>query len=113
MSTPAATHAKTALPGRVDVSVASDVLGDMSGVVSDILANAGGVAVSYFEWVQANQAFWWTEWEVEDRLAHRMNLAWEHTSEFAARRGLPLQTVATTSAMDAVATAHRPRGLYP
>lgn len=57
MSTPAATHAKTALPGRVDVSVASDVLGDMSGVVSDILANAGGVAVSYFEWVQANQAF--------------------------------------------------------
>ena len=41
-------------------------------VVPDILANAGGVVVSYFEWVQANQAYWWTEREIEDRLEHRM-----------------------------------------
>jgi len=34
-------------------------------VVPDILANAGGVVVSYFEWVQANQAYWWTEREIE------------------------------------------------
>ena len=41
-------------------------------VVPDILANAGGVIVSYFEWVQANQAYWWRADEVETRLAARM-----------------------------------------
>ena len=41
-------------------------------VVPDILANAGGVIVSYFEWVQANQAYWWSADEVEARLADRM-----------------------------------------
>lgn len=82
-------------------------------VVPDILANAGGVVVSYFEWVQANQAFWWTEREVEDRLRQRMNHAWARTSEFADRRGLPLRTAATTLAVEAVASAHRLRGLYP
>ena len=41
-------------------------------VVPDILANAGGVIVSYFEWVQANQAYWWSVDEVETRLADRM-----------------------------------------
>jgi glutamate dehydrogenase (NAD(P)+) len=52
------------------ILAAADVL-----VVPDILANAGGVVVSYFEWVQANQAFWWTADEVEARLAARMDLA--------------------------------------
>ncbi len=46
-------------------------------VVPDILANAGGVIVSYFEWVQANQAYWWSEDEVEARLADRMARAWD------------------------------------
>ena len=46
-------------------------------VVPDILANAGGVVVSYFEWVQANQAYWWTESEVQTRLAERMTAAWQ------------------------------------
>ena len=41
-------------------------------VVPDILANAGGVVVSYFEWVQAQQAYWWTEAEIEQKLADRM-----------------------------------------
>jgi glutamate dehydrogenase (NAD(P)+) len=82
-------------------------------VVPDILANAGGVVVSYFEWVQANQAFWWTEREVEERLAQRMSLAWERTTAFAESRGLPLRAAATTLAVNAVAEAHRMRGLYP
>lgn len=82
-------------------------------VVPDILANAGGVVVSYFEWVQANQAFWWSEREVEERLATRMSLAWQRTSDFAAQHTLPLRTAATTLAVKAVADAHRQRGLYP
>ena len=45
-------------------------------VVPDILANAGGVVVSYFEWVQAQQAYWWTEAEIEQKLADRMARAY-------------------------------------
>ena len=83
-------------------------------VVPDILANAGGVVVSYFEWVQANQAYWWSEDEVEDRLADRMTSAWQQVR----RRGrrdcdLPLRTAATCLAVDRVAEAHQLRGLYP
>ena len=79
----------------------------------DILANAGGVVVSYFEWVQANQAFWWTEAEVEERLARRMSLVWQRTNQFASQHGVPLRTAATSLAVNAVADAHRMRGLYP
>ena len=82
-------------------------------VVPDILANAGGVVVSYFEWVQANQAFWWTEAEVEERLARRISLVWQRTNQFASQRGVPLRTAATSLAVNAVADAHRMRGLYP
>ncbi|WP_229052402.1 Glu/Leu/Phe/Val dehydrogenase [Aeromicrobium sp. Leaf350] len=82
-------------------------------VVPDILANAGGVVVSYFEWVQANQAFWWSEAEVEERLATRMSLAWDRTTEVAAKHDVSLRSAATGLAVGAVAEAHRLRGLYP
>ena len=82
-------------------------------VVPDILANAGGVVVSYFEWVQANQAFWWTADEVEARLADRMTAAWEQVNTHAAALGLPLRTAATCLAVERVAQAHLQRGLYP
>ena len=82
-------------------------------VVPDILANAGGVVVSYFEWVQANQAYWWTEAEVEARLKERMIGAWEQVSGYAAGRGLSLRTAATALAVERVAEAHTLRGLYP
>lgn len=82
-------------------------------VVPDILANAGGVVVSYFEWVQGNQAFWWTEDEVNNRLRQRMDLAWQEVSSFAAGHRLPLRTAATTLAVERVARAHQLRGLYP
>ncbi|GAA1825664.1 Glu/Leu/Phe/Val family dehydrogenase [Agromyces salentinus] len=82
-------------------------------VVPDILANAGGVIVSYFEWVQANQAYWWRADEVETRLEERMLNAWQHVLGYAETRGLSLRTAATALAVERVADAHRLRGLYP
>lgn len=82
-------------------------------VVPDILANAGGVVVSYFEWVQANQAYWWSEAEVEERLATRMRLAWDAVVDHADRHSVTLRTAATCLAVERVVKAHLLRGLYP
>ncbi|GAA0319356.1 Glu/Leu/Phe/Val dehydrogenase dimerization domain-containing protein [Kineococcus aurantiacus] len=82
-------------------------------VVPDILANAGGVIVSYFEWVQSNQTYWWSADEVESRLEARMLSAWEQVVRFAADRRLSLRAAATALAVGRVAEAHRLRGLYP
>ena len=82
-------------------------------VVPDILANAGGVIVSYFEWVQANQSYWWSEAEVESRLAERMTASWHRVHDFAHSRGLTLRQAATSLAVETVAQAHLRRGLYP
>lgn len=82
-------------------------------VVPDILANAGGVVVSYFEWVQANQAYWWSETEVEARLADRMSSAWQEVLAESRLHNLSLRIAATCLAVRRVAEAHRQRGLYP
>lgn len=82
-------------------------------VVPDILANAGGVIVSYFEWVQANQAYWWTEDQVEHRLVERMHEAWSLVRDESARAGRSLRDTATAIAVARVAEAHQIRGLYP
>lgn len=82
-------------------------------VVPDILANAGGVVVSYFEWVQANQAYWWTESEVEQRLVQRMHQAWDDVTAYAAGHQQSLRLAATCMAVERVYQAHRVRGLYP
>jgi glutamate dehydrogenase (NAD(P)+) len=82
-------------------------------VVPDILANAGGVIVSYFEWVQSNQAYWWSASEVDHRLEHRMLQAWHQLLDAASARGLTLREAATVTAVERVADAHRTRGLYP
>jgi len=82
-------------------------------VVPDILANAGGVVVSYFEWVQANQAYWWTEAEVEQRLVQRMHQAWADVTAYASGRGISLRLAATCMAVERVYRAHLLRGLYP
>lgn len=82
-------------------------------VVPDILANAGGVIVSYFEWVQANQAYWWTEDQVEARLAERMIGAWHDVLDYATAHRLTLRAAATSLAVQRVAEAHTKRGLYP
>jgi glutamate dehydrogenase (NAD(P)+) len=82
-------------------------------VVPDILANAGGVVVSYFEWVQANQAYWWSSSEVDERLSERMLSAWEQVRVHGDANGITLRAAATSLAVKKVAEAHRARGLYP
>ena len=82
-------------------------------VVPDILANAGGVVVSYFEWVQANQAYWWTEQEIEERLEHRMLSSYATVAEVARADGLSLRDAALVISVRRVAQAHQIRGLYP
>jgi glutamate dehydrogenase (NAD(P)+) len=94
---------------------AADTILESNGclVVPDILANAGGVIVSYFEWVQANQAYWWTASEVETRLRDRMHIGWERVVAYADRSGLSLRHAATALAVKTVTEAHLARGLYP
>lgn len=82
-------------------------------VVPDILANAGGVIVSYFEWVQGNQAYWWSVEEVEERLRVRMLSGWSAVVESSLRLGITLREAATVIAVQRVAEAHQIRGLYP
>lgn len=82
-------------------------------VVPDILANAGGVVVSYFEWVQANQSYWWSESEVNERLVLRMTRAWGEVMAYAAAQRLSLRLAATCLAVKRVYQAYELRGLYP
>lgn len=91
---------------------ADDIL-DRTGVlvVPDILANAGGVVVSYFEWVQAQQGYWWTLPEVERGLDDRMTAAWSAVLAQAAGTGATLRRAAMALAVGRVARAHRARGL--
>jgi glutamate dehydrogenase (NAD(P)+) len=82
-------------------------------VVPDVLANAGGVAVSYFEWVQDLQAYFWSEDEVNDRLKVLMERAYDEVSTLARDRKVSLRTAAQMIGVGRVADAHRTRGLYP
>jgi glutamate dehydrogenase (NAD(P)+) len=93
----------------------ADAVLDANGVVvvPDILANSGGVAVSYFEWVQDLQAYAWSEDEVNDRLREIMERAYGEVSSLAAERGVSLRTAAQIIGVGRVAEAHGLRGLYP
>jgi glutamate dehydrogenase (NAD(P)+) len=82
-------------------------------VVPDILANAGGVAVSYFEWVQDIQAFFWTADEVNARLRRVMEDAYVDVLELAEERKVTMRRAATVLGVSRVAEAHTTRGLFP
>jgi glutamate dehydrogenase (NAD(P)+) len=82
-------------------------------VLPDILANAGGVTVSYFEWVQDMQANFWEEDEINDRLRRKMVRAFIDTYEVAQQRKIDMRQAAYVVAIARVAEATTVRGLYP
>jgi len=82
-------------------------------VIPDILANAGGVTVSYFEWVQSLQNYFWTERDVNLRLRDLMERAFEGVYAVHKDRKLDMRMAAYFVAVGRVAEAHRLRGLYP
>ncbi len=82
-------------------------------VVPDILANAGGVTVSYFEWVQDLQAYFWSEDEVNARLRRVIEEAYVHVLDLAEDRKVTMRQAATILGVSRVAEAHTTRGLFP
>jgi len=93
---------------------ADEILNDKGiFVVPDILANAGGVTVSYFEWVQNLQELIWSEEEVLDRLTRIMQKGFKEVLEISLSKKIPLRTAALMLGIGRVAEASRLRGLYP
>jgi glutamate dehydrogenase (NAD(P)+) len=82
-------------------------------VVPDILANAGGVTVSYFEWVQNLQNLLWSEAEIHQRLERIMIGAYEAVEVIAQAKKVDLRTAALTLGIERVAKAVELRGTYP
>ncbi|TML90959.1 MAG: Glu/Leu/Phe/Val dehydrogenase [Actinobacteria bacterium] len=82
-------------------------------VLPDILTNAGGVTVSYFEWVQDLGRLFWTRDEIRARLAEKLNDAFDRVWELAAEKEIPLRNAALVAAVREVAGALVARGIFP
>jgi glutamate dehydrogenase (NAD(P)+) len=94
-------------------SIADEILADHKiFVIPDILANAGGVTVSYFEWVQDRQGFFWSENMVNDQLREIMVDSFASVIDFAHKHHVNNRTAAYMLALDRVASAIRLRGIY-
>lgn len=95
-------------PGSDRVLADEDVF-----LVPDILANAGGVTVSYYEWVQDQYSFFWSEKQINDTLEQAMRTAFKSVHETAERYDTDMRTGAYILAVDRVAEATRVRGIFP
>ena len=94
--------------------VADDILGNRGVlVVPDVICNAGGVTVSYFEWVQDFSSFFWTEDEINVRLDKIMVGALKTIWDTADRHGVSLRTATFAVACERILMARQERGLYP
>jgi glutamate dehydrogenase (NAD(P)+) len=95
-------------------TAAADKILEENGVfvIPDILANAGGVTVSYFEWVQDRGGYFWDEDTVNQRLERIMVQSFEEVASMAARHGINLRIGAYMQAIERVAAVHRLRGMY-
>jgi glutamate dehydrogenase (NAD(P)+) len=82
-------------------------------VIPDVLANAGGVVVSYFEWVQGLQYYFWRESEITARLQEVMTRAFNRVWGVATKEGTDLRTAALMEGIRRVSEGYRVRGLYP
>jgi glutamate dehydrogenase (NAD(P)+) len=81
-------------------------------IIPDILGNAGGVTVSYFEWVQDRQGFFWRESEVNERLQDMMEHSFDEVVRYAETHGVNNRIAAYIVAIDRVARALKLRGFY-
>ncbi len=82
-------------------------------VVPDILANAGGVTVSYFEWIQSSQQLFWSEEEVNVKLIALMQQAYTRVRDNAAAAGVDMRSAALHLGIRRIAEAKRTRGVFP
>jgi glutamate dehydrogenase (NAD(P)+) len=95
-------------------TAAADPILDEKGVfvVPDILANAGGVTVSYFEWVQDRMGYFWSEADVNERLEGIMTRSFQEVLQMAKQHKVNMRTAAYMLSISRVATVHRLRGIY-
>jgi glutamate dehydrogenase (NAD(P)+) len=95
-------------------TAAADAILDEKGVfvVPDILANAGGVTVSYFEWVQDRMGYFWSEADVNTRLEDIMTRSFKEVLQMAKQHKVNMRTAAYMLSISRVATVHRLRGIY-
>jgi glutamate dehydrogenase (NAD(P)+) len=110
------TTAKLVLEGAngPTVPMADDILAERGVlVVPDVICNAGGVTVSYFEWVQDFSSFFWDEDEINVRLDRIMMNALNHIWDTADKHKITLRTATYAVACERILTARQERGLYP